>query len=321
MAILNLLRRLKKRAKALFPKAPLEPRTKEFAGIFPSPLSLNRLATGFRFVEGPIWIAEEQSLLFSDIPGDTIYRLDREGNVSVFKKPSGLSNGLTRDRHGRLIACEHGNRRVTRTDRDGSTRVLAEMFEGKRLNSPNDVVVKSDGAVYFTDPPYGIKAFQQEQPFQGVYRISPSGHQITLLATDFERPNGLAFSFDQKRLFVTDSSMRSHIRVFDVRGDGSLGNGNVFAVLQSSERGAPDGMKVDIAGRLYCAGPGGIWVFDAEGIHLGTILTPETPSNCAWGGDDYRRLYITAQTSVYGIDVVSPGVPPWNPNDDDRERG
>ncbi|MGH7834309.1 MAG: SMP-30/gluconolactonase/LRE family protein, partial [Candidatus Binatia bacterium] len=225
--------------------------SRTFKSLFPDDTRLERLATGCRFTEGPVWIEELRSLLFSDIPADRILRLGADGQLSTFREPSRKSNGLTCDRQGRLIACEHETRRVTRIERDGSTTVLVETFRGRRLNSPNDLVVKSDGAVYFTDPSYGIKPHEQEQPLQGVYRLSPDGDQLSLVANDFERPNGLAFSPDEKKLYI-DDSRRRHIRVFDVREDGSLSGGSLFHDMDARTPGAPDGMKVDIEGRIYC---------------------------------------------------------------------
>jgi len=282
-------------------------KSEEFRSLFPRDASPACIATGFRFVEGPVWIAEEKRLLFSDIPANRIYGLAADGHVRAFRKPSGNSNGLTRDQKGRLIACEHGNRRVTRTEEDGSVTPLADRFHGKKLNSPNDVVVKSDGAIYFTDPAYGITPDQQEQPLEGVYRLSPDGKEISLVANDLARPNGLAFSPDEKKLYIDDSERR-HIRVYDVRDDGSLSGGSLFHDMNVNTPGAPDGMKVDVDGRVYCTGAGGVWVFDNAGKHLGTIVTPEKPSNCAWGDDDRRSLYITAVTSVYRIRVKTPGL-------------
>ena len=278
-----------------------------FKDLFPRDASPTCVATGFRFVEGPVWIAEEKRLLFSDIPANRIYGLAADGQVMTFRRPSGNSNGLTRDKKGRLIACEHGNRRVTRTEADGSVTALAETFGGKRLNSPNDVVVKSDGAIYFTDPPYGIKPEEQEQPVQGVYRLSPDGSDLSLVADDLALPNGIAFSPNEKKLYIDDSERR-HIRVYDVGDDGSLSGGTLFHDMNVNTPGAPDGMKVDVEGRVYCTGAEGVWVFDAVGNHLGTIVTPEKPSNCAWGDDDWRSLYITAVTSVYRIRVKPPGI-------------
>jgi gluconolactonase len=285
----------------------LEPKSATFRSLFSERVSFQRVATGFRFTEGPVWIHEKNSFLCSDIPANRIYELAVDGRVTTFREPSGNSNGLTRDKQGRLIACEHGNRRVTRTEPNGIVKSLAERFRANKLNSPNDVVVKSDGSVYFTDPSYGIKPYEQEQPVAGVYRLSPDGGDISLVADDFKRPNGLAFSPDEKKLYIDDSHRR-HIRVFDVQDDGSLSGGSVFHDMNVRSPGAPDGMKVDVEGRLYCTGAGGVWVFDALGNHLGTIRMPEKPSNCAWGDDDWRSLYITAITSVYKIQVNTPGI-------------
>jgi gluconolactonase len=184
---------------------------------------------------------------------------------------------------------------------------LADEFEGKPLNSPNDVVVKSDGAIYFTDPPYGRKGENTVQRVQGVYRLPANGGRLSLVADDFVRPNGLAFSPDEKKLYIGDSSKRRHIRVFDVNTDGSLSGGKVFAELNSTAPGAPDGMKLDVQGNIYCAGPGGVWVFNENGEHLGTILTREVPANCAWGDPDFRTLYITARTSIYKVRLNTEG--------------
>ena len=219
--------------------------------IVPEKVTLERVATGFGFAEGPIWCKDY--LLFSDIPRNRIVRwhMRSEGpEVTTFRSPSGNSNGLTLDKSGRLIACEHSTRRVTRTEVDGSISVLAEQYEGRRLNSPNDVVVRSDGSIYFTDPPYGLKNLDtwKELPFNGVYRFAPDG-KLVLLVDDFERPNGLAFSPDESVLYIDDTA-RCHIRAFDVSPDGSLGNGRVLIDMQSSETGSADGMKIDQKGNI-----------------------------------------------------------------------
>lgn len=300
-----LRRRIKGRQLAV---GRLEAKSTAFKHLFPGDATVERIATGFQFTEGPVWLAEEKSLLFSDIPANQILKLTPNRQIVTFRQPSGNSNGLTRDKEGRLIACEHGNRRITQTERDGSVTILADKFQGKRLNSPNDVVVRSDGTIYFTDPPYGIKPDQQEQPIQAVYRLSPDGNNLFIVADDFERPNGLAFSPDEQKLYVDDSSPCRHIRVFDVQADGSLSNGHIFHSMNVEEPGSPDGMKVDECGHLYCTGPRGVWVFDVEGTHLGTIITPEKPANCAWGDDDWLSLYITARTSVYKIRAAIPGI-------------
>jgi len=264
-----------------------------------------RIATGFQFTEGPVWHPDGY-LLFSDIPAGRIYKWSPDGTLEVFRQPSGNSNGLTFDQQGRLIACEHGTRRVSRTEPDGRVVPLATHYQGKRLNSPNDVVVKSDGSIYFTDPPYGVQPEKRELSFQGVYRIAPDG-TLTLLADDFDRPNGLAFSPDESILYVDDTTQR-HVRAFDVLPDGTLANGRIFAEMHSPATGGPDGMKLDVEGNLYVTGPGGTWLFDPEGNHLGTLVTPEKPANLAFGDTDRRTLYITARTSVYRVRTKLPGV-------------
>lgn len=278
--------------------------------LVPPDAVIERVACGFRFTEGPVWRGDH--LLFSDIPSDRIVRweLRPEGPVvTTFRTPSGNSNGLTLDRQGRLIACEHRTRRVTRTEPDGTITVLASHYQGKRLNSPNDVVVRSDGLIFFTDPPYGLPNQREgkELPFQGVYCLRPDG-TLVLLVDDFERPNGLAFSPDERVLYI-DDSFRRHIRAFDVQPDGTLTNGRLFADMTSPDTGSPDGMKVDREGHLYCTGPGGIWVYTPEGHLLGRILPPEQPANLAWGDSDWRTLYITARTGLYRLRVNIPGIP------------
>ena len=281
----------------------------KLASIVPKESRLERLETGFQFTEGPLWNAFEGCLLFSDIPANRIYKWFPNEGVEVFRDPSGNSNGLTYDRQGRLLICEHGNRRLSRIDKDGTYAVLADTFRGKRLNSPNDVVVKSDRTVYFTDPPYGIEPHEQELKFQGVYRFDIERRELILLVDDFIRPNGLAFSFDETVLYIGDSSIaKRHVRAFDVDPDGTLSNGHVFAEILSELPGNPDGMKVDIDGSLYVSAAGGIWVFSEDGEHLGTIRTPEIPANCAWGGEDWRTLFITARTSIYRLKTNVAGV-------------
>lgn len=269
---------------------------------------LARVASGLQFTEGPVWNPEARVLLFTDIPASRIYQLDGEGRLSVKHEPTHHANGLTLDRQGRLIACEHGGRQVTRRHDDGSVTVLAARFGGRRLNSPNDVVVARDGAVWFTDPPYGIHSGEQELPFQGVFRWQEgAGLQVAL--EDFDRPNGLAFSPDESCLYVADSSRRRHIRVFPVGRDGVSGPGRVFVSMDGPAPGVPDGLKVDREGNVYSTGPGGIWVLDPAGRHLGTILIPEPAANCAWGDEDWCSLYVTAKRSVYRLRVRVPGHP------------
>jgi sugar lactone lactonase YvrE len=271
---------------------------------------VEKVAGGFQFTEGPVWISEGY-LLFSDIPANIIYKwAPGMEHAEVWREPSGHSNGLTLDRVGRLIVCEH-DRRVSRTESDGTVIPLAERFEDKRLNSPNDIVVKSDGSIYFTDPPYGLPEQREgkELDFNGVYRLAPDG-TLTLLDDSFERPNGLAFSPDESVLYVDDSH-RGHIRVFDVLPDGTLANGRVFAAFgkEPGKDGVPDGMKVDLRGNVFCTGPGGVWVFGPEGDLLGKIEPPEIPANLAWGDDDLKTLYMTARTGLYRIRVKTGGAP------------
>lgn len=263
-----------------------------------------KLAGDFQFTEGPIWQADG-SLLFSDIPANRIYRWTPDGGAQVWREPTGNANGLTLDRQARLIACEHSGRRVSRTEADGTVTSIASHHQGKRLNSPNDVVVKSDGVVYFTDPPYGIQPEEREQLCNGVYRILPDG-SLELLVDDFDRPNGLVFSPDESILYIADSPRR-HVRAFNVWPDGTLTRSRIFAEMDHPQPGSPDGMKVDEEGNLYVTGATGVWVFEPNGKLLGVITTPERPSNCAWGDADRKSLYITARTSLYRIRVKVAG--------------
>jgi gluconolactonase len=272
---------------------------------------VERLATGFYFTEGPVWNKKGGYLLFSDIPANRIIKWTPENGISDFCIPSGKSNGLTFDGKGRLIACEHANRRVTRREEDGTIVTIASHYKGKRLNSPNDVVVKKDGSIYFTDPPYGLNPTfgtfeEQELPFYGVYRLSPDGENLTLLIDD-SVPNGLAFSPDESLLYVADTE-RNHIRVFDVKEDGKIVNGRIFAKIPG-EPLAPDGIKVDSAGNVYTTGRGGIWIFSPTGERLGIIPVPELPANLCWGDIDWKTLYITARTSIYRIRLNIIGIP------------
>ena len=276
-------------------------------------IAVERVASGFGFTEGPIWHPHEKHLTFSDMPGDEIRRWTPAGGVASLRKPSHMANGNTYDRQGRMLTCEHATSRVTRTEANGEISVLATHYRGKQLNSPNDIVVKSDGAIYFTDPMYGrMPYYGVERPselgFRGVYRMAEDGSGLTLLGDDFGQPNGLCFSRDERRLFVNDTE-RGHIRVFDVGRDGLLSGGAVWAEVTGTGQGAPDGMKIDRDGNLYCCGPGGLHVFSPEAQSLGVILVPEVVANFTWGEDDLKTIFLTASTTLYRAGTNTPGLP------------
>lgn len=295
-------------------------RADELSSIVAPGAKVEKIAHGFRFIEGPVW-DRRGWLLFSDIPANTIYRwvpgpparrgrmvlpAALAGSLRVYRWPSGHANGLILDEQGRLVACEH-DRRISRTEADGTLTTLADRFAAKRLNSPNDLILKSDGSIYFTDPPYGLSnAKDRELDFSGVYRISADG-KLSMVEKGMPFPNGLAFSPDETKLYVVDSEA-NQIRVFDVLSDGSLGKSRLFAEvnLAGSHEG-PDGIKVDAQGNVYCAGPDGVWVLAPDGRLLGKMLMPEVPSNLAFGGDDRSTLYVTARTGLYRIALKTSG--------------
>jgi gluconolactonase len=278
---------------------------------------LERLGTGFTFTEGPLW-NPDGFLLFSDMPGDVRRRWDAESGVTEVANPSNKGNGMTFDLDGRLIVCEHVTSSVVRMDPDGTgtgREVLASHYGDRELNAPNDVVVKSDGAIYFSDPTYGrMPGFgierEQDLDFQGVYRIAPGGGETQLLADDFGQPNGLCFSVDESLLYVNDTE-KAHIRVFDVQPDGTIANSRVLADgigTASLEIGdLVDGMKLDERGNIWVTGPGGVCVFDAQGEHIGTVQVPEPVGNVNWGGPDWSSLFIPATSSVYRIECKVSG--------------
>lgn len=277
--------------------------------------TVEQVCTGFRFCEGPIWNAREQTLYFSDMPGDVRRRWnEREGVVEV-RNPSNKCNGMTYDAAGNLYVCEHVTSALVVETASGERRTLASHWQGKALNSPNDVVVRSDGTVYFTDPTYGrMPGFGLERPvelgFQGVYRIDGEG-RLHCAANDFDQPNGLCFSPDERILYVNDTT-RAHIRAFDVAADGSLSHGRIFTSAVGTgnyDEGVVDGMKCDERGNVYVTGPRGIWVISADGRHLGVIWMPEIAGNVNWGGVDWRDLYCTCSTSIYRVRMKVSGSP------------
>jgi gluconolactonase len=271
---------------------------------------VERLATGFGFTEGPLW-HPQGFYYFVDIRTSRLYRLQPGQAPEVVRENTGEGNGTTFDLHGHVLMCEGGHRRVTRLAADGQVSVLAERFEGKRLNRPNDLVCKTDGSIYFTDPGLRVPLAERELPYAGVYRVTPSGAMS--LVADFEYPNGLAFSPDERKLYVANTRWAQYIHELELDADGNMVRRRIFADMSSEETdGVPDGMKVDVEGRVYCTGPGGTWVFAADGTKLGVIRTPEIPANVAFGGADLRTLLFTARTSVYSMRVKVPGQPhPW----------
>jgi gluconolactonase len=291
-----------------------------FDNLVPFGARIEKLAAGFAFLEGPVWIREESRLLFSDVRGNTIYQWTEVDGVSAFIDPvfvgdrtgrqSISSNGLTLDDQGRLIICEHGNRRISRVEVDGSRSVLVERYDGRQLNSPNDAVYGSDGSLYFTDPPYGLEGLEEspmrELDFNGVYRLLPDG-ELELLVRDQTRPNGIALSPDERTLYVANSDAANKVwMAYDLDETGTS-NGRVFYdVNDQTAAGAADGMTVDLAGNLFATGPGGVWVIAPDGTHLGTIMPGEVTANVGWG-DDGRTLYMTASTGLYRIRLTTEG--------------
>ena len=289
--------------------------------------TIEKLAGGFLFTEGPVWVPRtadsDGHLLFSDPNANTIYRWSTDGQISVFRTKSGYtgpdvgdygqpgSNGLALDREGRLTINEHGNRRVTRLEKTGAITVLADRYQGRRLNSPNDLVYRSDGVLYFTDPPFGLPRGhadpRKELAFSGVFALANG--ELSVISTDLAGPNGLALSPDEKYLYVGNwDPKRKVVMRYEVKADGGLVNGRVFFDMTSAPgEDAIDGIKVDRRGNLYVSGPGGLWIISAEGTHLGTVAGPEHPHNMAWGDDDGRTLYLTAQTGLYRLRVNVPG--------------
>jgi len=294
----------------------------KFDALVPPSATIEKLAGGFQFIEGPLWFPAGH-LWFSDVQGNVVRQWSPDGKVIEILRPGGYDgtdappgsfigpNGMVASKEGSVLLCQHGNHRIVKIASDRSISTVVDKFEGKRLNSPNDLVYKSDGTLYFTDPPYGLVK-QDEDPkkelkFNGVYRLSPDG-KLKVLVRDMTRPNGIAFSPDEKTLYVSNSDEKRKVWMkYDVQPDGTLKNGKVFFdVTAETEEGLPDGMKIDAQGNVYGTGPGGIWVFSPDGKHLGTIKPTEVPANCNWG-DDGKSLYMTARTGLYRIKLAAQG--------------
>jgi gluconolactonase len=293
--------------------------------LIPAGAVIEKVATGFQFIEGPVW-TRQGFLLFSDIRANAIYKLASDGAVETFRKPSGHydqpaaastpllgSNGLTLDKQGALIICEHGNRRVTRLDANGRLQVVADRFEGKRFNYPNDAIVKSDGSIYFTDPPStgpGADTDKtKELDFNGIFRVANG--KVQVLTKDLSRPNGLVFSPDERHLYLSNTAPDRKVWMrYPVNADGTLGGGTLFVDATSEQApGVPDGMKVDVRGNLFATGPGGVWVIAPDAKVLGKIMPEEVPANVGWG-DDGHTLYMTARTSLYRVRLTTQGNKP-----------
>ena len=298
-------------------ESPYEILDPRFSRLFNGTARLERLHTGCRWAEGPAWLGAGRYLVWSDIPNDRMLRYDEtDGSVSVFRQPAGYSNGNTVDRQGRLVTCEHGGRRVSRTGHDGSIVTVADRWQGRRLNSPNDVVVKSDGSIWFTDPAYGIESDYEGNRAESeigachVYRVDPASGEVEAVVTDMVRPNGIAFSPDETKLYVVDTGRThgdrypAHMRVFDVGEDGKLSGGRVFADCTA---GLFDGLRLDSEGRIWSSAADGIHCYDPDGTLLGKVRVPEIVSNCVFGGAKFNVLFITATTSLYAVRLMVNG--------------
>ena len=290
---------------------PIEMVSSELERIVSPDQEIEKIGNGYLVAEGPLWWKEDGHLLFNEVRGNRRRKWSPGDGVTLLQEPSNNANGLTRDRQGRLLLCEGGANRVTRIEPNGSITVVASSYQGKRLNRPNDAVVKSDGSIYFTDP--GAPDPDLVLDHAGVYRVSPDLGTITLLVRDFAFPYGLAFSPDESILYI-DDYRGGHIRAFDVQPNGTLNlaSGRIFCRLMEPRPvnpGGPDGMKVDVEGNVYCTGPGGVWVIDPLGKHLGTILTGAQTTNVGWGGDDWKTLFITTFDALYRIQLKIAGIP------------
>ncbi len=277
-----------------------------FNQVVASGAKLEKLATGMKFTEGPVWVASKAGgfLVFSDIPSNELKKWTAKDGLTTFRKPSFNANGNTVDRQGRLVSCEHSGRRVSRLEADGTLQTLVDRFGDKKFNSPNDAAVKSDGTIWFTDPDYGLGGKPHDYEGCFVFRFDPKAKALTVLAKDFDKPNGICLSPDEKKLYVADSGTPRHIRVFDVQRDGSVTGGMVFCQI---DKGVPDGICCDADGRVWSSAGDGVHIFAADGKLIGKILVPESPANLCFGGKDGKTLFITARTALYAIPLLVKG--------------
>ena len=278
----------------------------EFKKIFPADAKVEKLADGFGFTEGPVWFSAAGGyLVFSDIPKNQLKKWTAKEGVTTFREPSQNANGNTLDRRGRLVTAEHSGRRISLAEKDGTVTTVVDRFDGRKFNSPNDVVVKSDGTFWFTDPPYGLPSGEKkEQEGNYVYRFDPAAKSVSAVVRDFDMPNGLCFSRDEKRLYVADSGKPHHIRVFDVEKNGTVSNGRVFAVI---EKGGPDGIRCDAKGRIWSSSGNGADIFAPDGTLIAKINTPKGGANLCFGGSSGKTLFITAREGLYAVQTKVKG--------------
>jgi gluconolactonase len=274
----------------------------EFAKVVGKDAKVEKLAGDMKFTEGPTWVKSLNAVIFSDIPSNEVKVWSTKDGLKTFRAPSNNTNGIAVDAEGRIVYCEHSSRSVTRQEKDGTVKTLASAWNGKKLNSPNDLAIKSDGTIYFTDPDYGVpKDQKKEQEKNNVYRLDPKSGEVKVVVDDCVKPNGIAFSPDEKKIYVADSGTPKHIRVFDVGADGMLSNGKVFCAL---DKGAPDGIRCDSDGRVWSSSGDGAQVFNPDGKLIGRILLPESAANLCFGGEDGKTLFLTARKSLYSVKVL-----------------
>ncbi len=280
----------------------------QFKQLFPEGAKVEKLADGFGFVEGPTWVRNEGGyLVFSDIPNNRLLKWTKSAGVSTFRQPSQNANGNTTDRVGRMLTAEHSGRRISIMEKDGKVKTLVDRCNGKKFNSPNDVIVKSDGTVWFSDPPYGLpKGETKEQDGNYVYRFDPASQTVRVVTTDFDMPNGLCFSPDEKKLYIADSGKPHHIRVFSVGKDGSLSDGKVFAVI---EKGGPDGIRSDTQGRIWSSSGAGADIFATDGSLIAKVNLPKAGANLCFGGENGKTLFVTSRDALYAVETKVSGPP------------